>query len=172
MYDNVFEDTGIYKVPSVIKEDIINSLEFNNKEDRILCSSIIDNIEKSISNTIKNNKCASIPYIGCLRRKFNSGVLVKEKFKLSNVRKVLNKEDYKEYCRTVFNEYKHEANLKTIETKRVKRIRKIFKKQYETYLRTINKSYADMFLFSVSNFTQVEFNEEIEEQYSRLRENE
>lgn len=169
MQENINEADIDYVIISKNKEDILNELDFENEEERYLCDAIITNLEKSVSDTIRNMKVAQIPYIGCLRinpvkRKFRDA-----KLHLSSVRKSLTKEQYKEHVRSYIIDLKEQQ----AEADRIKleitRIRRNNKKKYDTLFKRLGKAYAEMFIYSIYILEEIPFDAEWEEQYQSLK---
>lgn len=151
------------------KHDILNELDFENEEEKLLCDSIISNLEKTASDTIRSMKVAQIPFIGCVRinpvkRKFRDS-----KLHLSTVRKSLTKEQYKEHVRSYIidlkEQQKEEDKLKLIFT----RIRRNNKKQYEKLFKRCGRAYAEMFIMSIYWLKEVPFSQEFEDYYNSLK---
>ena len=81
------------------QEDIINEINFKTEEDKRLCIDIIDSLGLSIANTIRQQKVAQIPLIGCVRinpvrKKFNES-----RKTFSAIRSNTTKEGYRQYIK-------------------------------------------------------------------------
>lgn len=158
-----------YVIISKNKNDILNELDFENEEERLLCDSIISNLEKTASNTIRDMKVAQIPFIGCLRinpvkRKFRDA-----KLHLRTVRNSLTKEQYKEHVRSYIVDLKEKQK----EEDRIKlifaRIRRNNKKKYEQLFKKCGKAYAELFIMSIYWLKEVPFDSKWEEHYQSLK---
>lgn len=158
-----------YIIVSKDKNDILNELDFENEEERLLCDSIISNLEKTASDTIRNMKVAQIPFIGCLRINPVKRKLRDAKLHLKAVRKSLTKEQYKEHVRS----YVIDLKEKQIEEDRIKlafiRIRRNNKKKYEQLFKKCGRAYAELFIMSIYWLKEVSFNQEWEEHYQSLK---
>lgn len=158
-----------YIIVSKDKNDILNELDFENEEERLLCDSIISNLEKTASDTIRNMKVAQIPFIGCLRINPVKRKLRDAKLHLRAVRKSLTKEQYKEHVRS----YVIDLKEKQIEEDRIKlafiRIRRNNKKKYEQLFKKCGRAYAELFIMSIYWLKEVSFNQEWEEHYQSLK---
>lgn len=158
-----------YVIVSKDKNDILNELDFENEEERLLCDSIISNLEKTASDTIRNMKVAQIPFIGCLRINPVKRKLRDAKLHLRAVRKSLTKEQYKEHVRS----YVIDLKEKQIEEDRIKlaftRIRRNNKKKYEQLFKKCGRSYAELFIMSIYWLKEVPFDQEWEEHYQSLK---
>ena len=158
-----------YIIVSKNKNDILNELDFENEEERLLCDSIISNLEKTASDTIRNMKVAQIPFIGCLRINPVKRKLRDAKLHLRAVRKSLTKEQYKEHVRS----YVIDLKEKQIEEDRIKlvftRIRRNNKKKYEQLFKKCGRAYAELFIMSIYWLKEVHFDQEWEEHYQSLK---
>lgn len=161
-----------YIIVSKNKNDILNELDFENEEERLLCDSIISNLEKTASDTIRNMKIAQIPFIGCVRINPVKRKLRDAKLHLRAVRKSLTKEQYKEHVRS----YVIDLKEKQEEEDRIKlafiRIRRNNKKKYEQLFKKCGKAYAELFIMSIYWLKEVPYSQEFEDKYKELCENE
>lgn len=158
-----------YVIVSKNKNDILNELDFENEEEHLLCDSIISNLEKTASDTIRDIKVAQIPFIGCLRINPVKRKLRDAKLHLRAVRNSLTKEQYKEHVRS----YVVDLKEKQKEEDRIKltfaRIRRNNKKRYEQLFKICGKAYAELFIMSIYWLKEVPFDAEWEEHYQSLK---
>lgn len=158
-----------YVIVSKNKNDILNELDFENEEERLLCDSIISNLEKTASDTIHDMKVAQIPFIGCLRINPVKRKLRDAKLHLRAVRNSLTKEQYKEHVRS----YVVDLKEKQKEEDRIKlafaRIKRNNKKRYEQLFKICGKAYAELFIMSIYWLKEVPFDAEWEEHYQSLK---
>lgn len=158
-----------YVIISKNKNDILNELDFENEEERLLCDSIISNLEKTASDTIRDMKVAQIPFIGCLRINPVKRKLRDAKLHLRAVRNSLTKEQYKEHVRS----YVVDLKEKQKEEDRIKltfaRIRRNNKKKYEQLFKKCGKAYAELFIMSIYWLKEVPFDAKWEEHYQSLK---
>ena len=121
LLNDINEANEEYVIISKTKDDILNELDFENEEERLLCDSIISNLEKTASDTIHDMKVAQIPFIGCLRINPVKRKLREAKLHLSAIRKNISKEQYKEHVRSYIidlkEQQKKEDALKLIFTR-------------------------------------------------------
>lgn len=158
-----------YVIINKNKNDILNGMDFNNEEEKLLCDSIITNLEKDISNGIRNMKTVQIPFIGCVRinpikRKIRDDF---EHFKFA--RRNMTKEEYRQYFSNYIKEAKKEQEdkdkLKLINN----RIRNDNKEKYDLLFKKLGKVYADTFIYAIRLLKEVPFDAEWEEQYQSLK---
>lgn len=158
-----------YIIISKTKDDILNELDFENEEERLLCDSIITNLEKNASETIRNMKVAQLPFIGCVRINPVKRKLREAKLHLSAIRKNISKEQYKEHVRSYIidlkEQQKKEDALKLIFT----RIRRNNKKKYDIYYKRLGRAYAELFIMSIYWLTEVPYSQDFEDYYKSLK---
>lgn len=160
---------GEYIILSKNKNDILNEIDFENEEERLLCDDIINNLEKSIAEAVISMKTANIPFIGSIRinpvkRKFRNA-----KLSLSSVRKSLNKEQYKEHVRSIITDLNNKQHEEDRQKLVLKRIRSNNKKTYETIFKKCGRNYAELYIMSIYWLKEVRFDAEWEEHYQTLK---
>ena len=169
LQNNINEADEEYVIISKTKDDILNELDFENEEERLLCDSIITNLEKNASETIRDMKVAQLPFIGCVRINPVKRKLREAKLHLSAVRKSISKEQYKEHVRSYVidlkEQQKKEDSLKLIFT----RIRSNNKKKYDVYYKRLGRAYAELFIMSIYWLAEVPYDAEWEEHYKSLK---
>lgn len=168
LIDKLHEADEEYIIVSKVKNDILDELDFENEEERLLCDSIITNLEKTASDTIRDMKVAQIPFIGCLRINPVKRKLRDAKLHLQSVRKSITKEQYKEHVRSYVIDLK-ERQIKEDRIKLVfTRIRRNNKKRYEELYKKLGKVYAELFIMSIYWLKPIEFDAEWQEQYDKF----
>lgn len=160
--------------PTVIndREDILDALEFKSLEDRVMCESIIESMDKDIAELISNDKVANIPFIGCVRRNPIRKVITDNFNNFRIARTHLTKEQYKEHVRCIVNDAKEELKEKEFHKRFINRVRSRNKKKYERYFLTYGKAYAEMYIKAILLMEEVPFNPEVEEAFETIRNNE
>ena len=149
------------------KDILINEIDFTDKE-RLLCSSIIDNLEQQANDAILDGQCVSIPFLGTIQKNWYRSKVISHYKEFKQVRETLPKEAYIEYVREVMqNELKEHKE----EEAKVKQLNRYKRKVLPKYLELVNKygvAYANAWLVTRQKFEVVEFDEEIEEIYERF----
>lgn len=157
-----------FVIISKTKSDILNELDFEDEEERLLCDTIISNLEKTASDAIRDMKAVQLPYIGCLRINPVKRKLRDAKLHLSAVRKSLTKEQYKDHVRSYVvdlkEQLKEEDRVKLLFT----RIRRNNKERYEQLFKKCGKAYAELFIMSIYWLKEVPFDAEWQEKYDEL----
>lgn len=137
--------------------------------DEAMMTAIIHSLEKEASQNIRKMKCVQLPYIGCIRINPVKRKLRDESLSFRAARKNMSKEQYKEHVRAWVNDIKERQrkidNNKVYMTK----IRRNNKDKYEQMCINIGRAYGDMYLYSLTLLSIVEFDEEWERQYQLLK---
>lgn len=97
--------------------NILDDIGFQG-DDRILCKSIIESLEKEASINIRKDKCVAIPYIGTIQKNWYRSKLISHYKDFKEARKTMTREEYKEYTAKVMEEekqkhYEEEEKIKT-----------------------------------------------------------
>lgn len=151
-------------------EDIINEIEFKTEDDKLLCESIIDHIEKNIALGLKNMKIVQLPYIGTLRIDPIKKEIKEHKEAFHIARKHMNKFEYKEYAKDYVNHIREKQEEKDRLNLVMKRIRSNNNEKYKSLYKQLGRSYAEMFVYSISLLTHIPYDKEWEEHYQSLKE--
>lgn len=149
------------------KDILLNEIDFTNKE-RLLCSAIIDNLEKQASKEIISGKCVSIPFLGTIQKNWYKSKVISHYKDFKQARNTLSKDEYKEYVRQTMEE---EIKIHNDEEAKIKKFNKFKRSVLPQYLKLMNKhgvAYANAWLVTRQKFEVVEFDEEIEEIYERF----
>lgn len=165
---NNIDDVDIeYLIVVKKSNDILSELTDDPKE-RLIYKSIIDGIETTASNAIKNGKTAQLPSIGCIRKNPIRKVIQDnfENFRIA--RRNLSKDDYKEHVRCIVIDAKEQLVKNANERLIVKRTMSKNKKRYDKLYITLGRSYAEMFIKSILLLKEVPYILEVQEQYDRL----
>lgn len=149
------------------KDTILAEMNLS-EEDEKLYKHMIDSLEKFIVDNIKKRKCVSIPYVGCL----SYNLLRKEMRNnpsLKIARKQMEKEEYKKYAAETYQIIK-DKHTKLKERKVLLfKTKRLFKKKYEELYNKINPAYANAYIYAMTLFEYIPFNEEWENKYQELK---
>lgn len=151
------------------RNDILNDVEFENEDERILCDSIITNLEIYAADRIRNMKTVSLPFIGTIRIDPVKHEFKEHKLHLGAIRKSLTKEDYKEHVRSFIYDFKNkqiEIDKNKIVLANIKKNNKI---KYEKLYKTCGRAYAELFIKAISWLKEVPYSQEFEDYYKELR---
>lgn len=156
-----------YKIIPIEKDEIINEIS-DSKDEQILIESIIDCVELTAADYIKNHKIAQLPQIGCVRINPISTAIKKEKDELKEYRKTVDKETYKNRVRFIVNDTKEKLAKDDAKKLLLKKIKSRNKKQYDKLYLQIGKAYAKMFIYSIYLIEEVPYDAEVQKAYDRL----
>lgn len=164
------EDIGEeYVIISKDTNDILNDMDFVDEDERLLCESIITNLEKYAAASIRDMKIVSLPFIGCVRINPIKRRLRDAKLHLSLIRKNMSKADYKQYVKDIVDEFGEEMSKADTEKLIITKIRRNNKKHYDEYYKKLGRAYAEMFIYSIRLLDEVPFDIEWEEYYQELK---
>lgn len=168
--NDIAEIDNNFKIIVKDKNDIINNISFNTKEEKRLCIDIIDSMSLSIATAIKQQKVAQIPYIGCVRinpvrKEFNEN-----RKTFSAIRKGITKSQYRQYIKDFVGELRNKQKIKDSYKLIITRIKRNNKKKYDYLARNLGRSYAELFIMSIYWLKEIPFDAEWEEWYQSLKE--
>lgn len=158
-----------FTVISKTSSDIIQGMKFDTEEDELLCESIIDSLEKCISDGLKEDKIVQLPFLGSLRKSPLKKEVRKNYTNFKIARKYMSKEDYKAHVKAVVNDAKEKIAKDDYLKLRIKRIKSKNKKKYESFYLKIGKAYAELFIYSILLLKEVPFNQEIQDAFDNLK---
>lgn len=150
------------------ENDILNDIDFNNEDERLLCESIITNLEKDAASAIREMKTVSLPFIGCLRINPIKRKLRDAKLHLSLMRKNMSKADYKQHIKDIVHEFGQEMDKADAEKLIMTKIRRNNKKHYDELYKKLGRAYAEMFIFSIRGLKEIPYSQEWQEKYDEL----
>lgn len=154
----------------LIYKDINNILDDINLhgEDRLLCKSIIDSLEKEAAVNIRNEKCVSIPHIGTIQKNWYRSKLISHYKDFKEARKTMSKDEYMRYTASVMDEEKRKHKEEEDRIKNLQRFKRRFLKRWTALTKDRGTVYANLWLYAIIKLDIVEFDPEIEEVYERF----
>ena len=147
---------------------ILDSIDFKDEDEELLCKDIITHLETTAAEEMQNDKCVQLPFIGSIRKNPLRKVLDKNRTAFKIAAKNLSKEDFKEYCASVFQERKDELRLEDYKKSKIREVRNKNKIKYEQYYTHLGPAYANMYLHSFLMLRMVEYNQEFEDKLREL----
>lgn len=167
--DNINEVDSTYTIHEKRIADVLNDIEFDTKEDKNICKSIILQLEKIAARNIVAYKTVNIPYIGCIRRSNMQKAMQDNYINFRLARKHLNIDDYREHVRGIIYEAKvKEAKQDEIKTA-IYKIRQKNKKQYKKLATTIGYRYAELYIYAIYLLKEIPYSQEFEDYYKSLK---
>jgi len=168
-YNEDFIDYIDNKHNLIIKDinDIINALD-SDEEEKLIIRSAILNLEERASKGISNGDIVSIPSIGICRKKLESEELRKYNKELREAKKVLNKEEYKDYARNIYRNIRNKIAKRDFKNKVLNKHKALYRNTYLKYAMQYGKAYADLWIQSLLWFKIVDYDQAVQDQYDRL----
>lgn len=155
----------IYKDIDNIIDDIPEDIETKS-----IVRSIVDSLEKEAAIQLKAGKCVRIPFI-CTMARNNTAMVLQAHYKDFKERRTwMTKDAYNAYVKDVFYKAKLEENKIEEQKKNLLKLKKSVSKRYKRILEIHGETYANVWLLAVSFLKDVEFDEEVEEQYRLISE--
>lgn len=164
--DNVNDEFAL-----IVKDSnsLIEEINFQSEEEKLICNSIIDNMERCIATNLKAEKCVNIPYVGNLRKNQVNLAISKHKKNLSLVRKHMTKEEYKEHVREYVKEAKDNQERLDKEKFELKKLRNKFKKTYTLLYTESGRTHAELYIKVMRWFKPVPFDQDVQDAYDNLK---
>lgn len=167
LLNNINEADIEYTIVVKKTDDIVSDLT-DDPTERLIYESIIDGIERSASEAIKNNKVAQLPSIGCIRKSPIRQAMRDNYSNFRIARTNMTGDQYKDHVREIIIDAK-ETQAKLDATKLIiKRTRSKNKKLYDKYYITIGKAYAEMFIQSILMLKEIPYNVEVQTHFDDL----
>lgn len=152
----------------MIYKDIDNILEdvgFVTDDDKVLCRSIIDSLEKEAAEQLLAGKCISLPYIGNIRRSPIKMAMISHYKEFKQKRNELSKPDYIAYCRDVMYKEKRRIQNEEVHKRKMNTLKKKHLKLWLDKQTSMGDAYANLWLIAFKNWTVIEFDWDIEIAY-------
>ena len=157
-----------WDIDVIERRELINSMNLT-EEDKLILNDIILDVEELAVNYLSDDKLGVIPYLGTF--KLNGGIknIAKHSEDIKAAKKLgATNEELKNMQINLYIEGIKEDEEKENEDKRFRYIKKIFKKEYNEFYQTLGKSYAEMFIWTLTLLKPIEFNKAFQEAYERL----
>lgn len=165
--NNINEADFEYLIIVKKADDILSELT-DDLTERLIYESIIDSIERSASETIRDGKIASLPSIGCIRKNPIRKVIQDNHETFRIIRKSLTTEQYKQHVKEVIIDAKIEHERNDKQRVILKQIKSRNRKKYDILYLKLGKAYAEMFIQSIYMLKEVPFNLELQQRYDEL----
>lgn len=168
-YNDLNNDTDEYVCIFKDIDNILDDLNYNN-EDRMICRSIITSLENEAAKQLSNKKCVQLPFIGNIRKHKIREALVSHYKDFKEARKRMTKEEYNQYARSILKQEKQRIKE---EERKLKNRNNLKSTNYSLWLskfRKFGEHYANFWLYSISMFTIVELDPDVELAYREIME--
>lgn len=157
-----------WDIDVIERRELINSMNLT-EEDKLILNDIILDVEELAVNYLNDDKLGVIPYLGTF--KLNGGIknIAKHSEDIKAAKKSgATDEELKNMQINLYIEGIRKDEEKENEDKRFRYIKKIFKKEYNEYYQILGKSYAEMFIWTLTLLKPIEFNKAFQEAYERI----
>lgn len=169
--NNIIEnyDDSDFEYVIVVKKqsDIISELT-NDIDEQLIYESIIDGIEKTAAATVRGNKIAQLPSIGCIRKSPIHIAIQNSHDDFRELRRNMTSEQYKTHVKEFIINTRKEQEKSDKEKALVKKIRSRNKKKYDMLHINIGKAYAEMYIKSILFLQEVPYVTEVQYHFDKL----
>lgn len=146
-------------------DNILDDIDFVVDDDRILCKTIIDSLEKEAAAQLLAGKCVQLPYIGVIRRSPIKMALIKHYKEFKEKRSQLSREDYIAYCKKVMRQEKIDLRNAEIHKRKMNTFRKKNLKIWMEKKKAFGNAYANVYLYVLRYWTAIDFDWDVELAY-------
>jgi DNA repair ATPase RecN len=159
-----------YGITNIVKsDDILNSITFDDEDYRIITKDIINEVERAASIAIIDEKCASVPFIGCIRKNLVSlNITRNHTNELKFARERMSADEFQDYRKEIV----HEEWVKDRDNNNKKRkftsTKNNNRYKYNKLCNSIGIAYANMFVRSITMLDYVPFDQDVEDAFQRL----
>lgn len=149
------------------RNELINSLEIKDEE-KIILNDIVIDIEELVKVNLENDKVGFIPYLG--RFKLSSGIRNLERHR-EEIKKAnasgMSKEELKKLTIEIYTEGIKQENKINDEERIYRNFKKIYKKEYNRLYQDLGKTYAEMFIWTLTLLRPIEFDAEFQRAFEK-----
>lgn len=165
IHDSLIDDNVDHDYILIYKDidNILEELNYVEQNDKLLCRSIIDSLENEAAKQLLDGKCVALPYIGNIRRSPLKMAMISHYKDFKQKRTELTKTEYKEYCKKVMTEEKRNIQNNEIKKRKLNTLKRKHLPKWIEYEKRFGATYANVWLFSITKFTVIEFDEDVEE---------
>lgn len=156
-----------YTIVVKTMDDIIYNITDDPKE-KLIYESIINGIEGSAADAIKNGKIAQLPSIGCVRKSPVRKVIQDNYDNLKIARKNMTSDQYKEHVREIVIDAKQNQEKIDYNKSILRKVRSRNKKVYDKYYITLGKAYAEMYIHSILMLKEVPYDSDVQEAFDNI----
>lgn len=146
-------------------DNILDDIDFVTADDKILCRSIIDSLEKEAAAQLLDGQCVQLPYIGNIRRSPIKMAMISHYKEFKQKRSELSKADYLAYCKNVMHMEKRRIQNEEVYKRKMNTFRKKYLKLWMDKRNSMGDAYANLWLLAFKYWSVVEFDWDIEIAY-------
>lgn len=157
-----------FPINEIDTKTIINEIAIDDFDSDVL-NDVIFGLEANVANVVRQCKTASIPYIGCLRINPISKIINDNKLNFRIARQHMTKEEYKHHVSSFIVDGKIKQHDKDKQEQYIALIRRNNKVKYTQLFTALGKATAELYIYSLSLFKEVPFDEDWELHYQSLK---
>lgn len=146
-------------------DNILDDIDFVTADDRVLCRSIVDSLEREAAAQLLAGKCVQLPYIGNIRRSPIKMAMISHYKDFKQKRAELSKPDYLAYCKSVMQKERIRIQNEEVYKRKMNTFRKKYIKLWLDKKSSMGEVYANLWLRAFRNWTVVEFDWDVEIAY-------
>lgn len=146
-------------------DNILDDIDFVTEDDRVLCRSIVDSLEKEAAAQLLAGQCVQLPYIGNIRRSPIKMAMISYYKEFKEKRSELSREEYVAYCKGVMKKEKMKIQNMEIHKRKMNVFKKKYLKLWMDKRKQFGDAYANLHLLCYRNWTVVEFDWDVEIAY-------
>lgn len=137
--------------------DIIEEMTFEDEEEKKLCSSIIDSLEKSISDGYNDMKIVKLPTIGVLRKNPFQVEFFRHCKTLHDIYLELGSQRYKEYIKALIYDIRQDTIDKDVRDVFKRILNNKNKTKYKYFYKLYGKYYATLYIMSITFLEEIPY---------------
>lgn len=157
---------------TIVKDsfNILNEINFESDDDALIMKSIISSLEKEAAQAVRDNKCVSIPYVGCVRKNAKHREALKIMDEIKESYRNMSAEEYRAYCKRTFKDIALTVNYNEYVKRCIRHIRAINREEYDRLTFLYGIHYANIYIKSIYWLEYIPFDPEVQAAYDRLNE--
>lgn len=166
--DKIWFKKSFWDIDVIERRELIDSMNLT-EEEKLILNDITFDVEELAVDYLNRDEKGIIPYLGTF--KLHGGIrnIAKHSEEIKAAKRAgKSNEELKELQLKLYIDGVNKDKEKEEENKRLRYLKKIFKKKYNEYYQTLGKSYAEMFIWTISLIKPIEFDEEYQKIYEKL----
>lgn len=157
-----------WDIDVIERRELIDSMNLT-EEEKLILNDIVLDVEELVVDYLNKDKLGIIPYLGTF--KLNGGIrnIAKHSEEIKAAKKAgATNEELKNMQLKLYIDGVRKDDAKNKEDKIYRRIKKVYKDEYNELYQNLGKAYAEMFIWTKTLLKPIEFNQAFQEAYERL----
>lgn len=157
-----------WDIDVVERRELIDSMNFT-EEEKLILNDIVLDVEELAVDYLNKDKLGIIPYLGTF--KLNGGIrnIAKHSEEIKAAKKAgATNEELKNMQLKLYIDGVRKDDERNKEDKIYRRIKKVYKDEYNELYKNLGKEYAEMFIWTKTLLRPIEFNQAFQEAFERL----